>query len=60
MTRNDAIAAYMNDAKVCGGTPGTEDYDEGRIVDVAGDTVEVAWDSGVKTRQHVSVLSPVA
>lgn len=44
--------------RVEGGRPGSEDYDTGRVDDVDGDQITVAWDSGVTTTQHASVLRP--
>jgi len=43
--------------KVHAGTPGTEDYDTGRVVAVDGDQVEVAWSNGTRTIQSASLLS---
>lgn len=34
----------------------SDDHDTGRVIGVAGDQVAVAWDSGVRTVQHESVL----
>jgi hypothetical protein len=45
---------------VVGGTPGSEDYDTGRVVEVDGDQVTVAWDSGVRTEQHSSRIEHAA
>lgn len=42
--------------RVCGGEI-EEDYDTGTVVNIQGDQVEVAWDSGVRTTQHESALS---
>lgn len=39
--------------RVSGGKPGTEDYDEGRIIDVLGNRVVVAWESGVRTELDI-------
>jgi len=44
------------DVRVEAGKPGTEDYDTGRVVEVDGDFVVVAWDSQIRTRAHASVL----
>ena len=35
-----------------------EDYDTGRIIAVDRDQVTVAWDSGVETTQHASLIRP--
>jgi len=51
-----ATNKYSYGDRVEGGEIGTEDYDTGRVVDVDGDQVEVSWDSGVVTWQHVSTL----
>jgi hypothetical protein len=42
---------------VCGGEPGTDDYDEGEVVDYAGADALVAWDSGVRTWTPTSPLT---
>jgi hypothetical protein len=42
--------------RVEGGAPGTEDHDTGRVVEVDGSQVTVAWDSGVTTTQHARAL----
>ena len=44
--------------KVEGGST-VEDYDAGRVVDVDGDDVTVAWDSGVRTTQRAAALRPL-
>jgi hypothetical protein len=46
-------------SRVCGGAPGTEDYDEGRVTEVDGDQVTVAWDSQVTTTQRADALRPL-
>jgi len=40
-----------------GGAPGTEDYDRGRVIDIDGDEVTVAWQSGVRTTQPAADIS---
>lgn len=34
------------------------DYDTGRVLDIEGEQVTVAWDSGVRTTQPMSLLRP--
>ena len=58
----------LQGARVCGGEPGTEDYDEGTVVPhypdgmdgdpllVTDGGVEVAWDSGIRTWTPLSLL----
>lgn len=41
-------------ARVCGGTG--EDYDEGTVLAIDGDQVDVGWDSGVRTAQPAHLL----
>ncbi len=36
-----------------------DDHDTGRVESIEGDTAFVAWDSGVKTPAHISLLSPL-
>lgn len=45
--------------RVCGGEPGTEDYDEGTVHEIDGDQAEVAWDSQVRTTQAASLLTVI-
>lgn len=55
--RHDVITVYIEDIEGCSVEAGEGDgYDTGRIVDVDGEDVTVAWDSGTRTTQHVSVL----
>lgn len=42
--------------RVEGGHPDTEDYDTGRVVALDGGAAIVAWDSGVRTKTHMSEL----
>ncbi len=35
-----------------------DDYDTGRVTEIEGDEVTVAWDSGVSSTQHADVLRP--
>jgi len=49
------------DDRVCGGEPGSEDYDEGTVIEVDGDWAWVAWSNGERTRHPLSdlrLLSP--
>jgi len=46
------------DDRVYGGET-DEDYDEGTVIDINGDKVEVAWDSEVTTIQPASMLSKI-
>jgi hypothetical protein len=43
-------------AKVEGGRPYSEDFDQGTITAFDGDQVEVAWQSEIRTVQPASVL----
>lgn len=45
--------------RVEGGRPGTEDHDTGRVVDFDGGQIDVAWDSGTRTRQRADLLRVV-
>ena len=63
MTSDAAIAAtrarmtiFAAGDRVCGGECGTEDYDEGIVIAVDGDQVDVGWDSGFRTTQPASLL----
>lgn len=40
------------------GGENAEDYGTGRVLEIDGDMVTVAWDSGVSTSQHHSLLRP--
>ena len=42
--------------RVSGGKPGTEDYDEGKVLRINGDMAEVGWDSGVRTEMSINTL----
>lgn len=54
------LIGELCDTCVCGGEPGTEDYDEGEIAEVREDgTVLVAWESGVSTPAILSELRRV-
>ena len=44
------------DAKVEGGRPYSEDFDQGKIIGFDGDQVEVAWQSLISTVQPASML----
>ena len=44
--------------RVEGGTT-KEDYDTGRVIDVDGDQVTVAWDSETRSTQHASLLTVI-
>jgi hypothetical protein len=45
------------DQRVEGGETAA-DYDAGRVTAIDGDQVTVAWDSGVETIQHASLIRP--
>lgn len=44
--------------QVAGGERGTEDFDTGRVIEIDGDDVTVAWQSGVRTTQPADILRP--
>src|SRR5690606_28269925 len=53
----DGVRCYVDGDLVEAGEPGTEDYDTGRVVEVAGDLVTVVWDGSlVTTTQRASAL----
>lgn len=53
----DGVRCYVDGDRVEGGEPGTEDHDTGRVVEVAGDQVTVAWDGSLETTtQRASAL----
>lgn len=51
-----SAGGYLPGDRVQGGHEGTEDHDAGRVVEVTGRSVTVAWDSGVTTTQDSSTL----
>ena len=60
MTYEQAVQAKRDHTLVCLGDPGTEDYDEGYIIDLETEaTAFVAWNSGVRTPAAVADLAPV-
>lgn len=53
----DGVRCYVEGDLVEAGEPGTEDYDTGRVVAVAGDQVTVAWRGAcVQTTQRAEGL----
>ena len=50
MTTNEITIGQRIEA----GREGTEDYDSGKVIDIDGDTLTVAWDSGVRTKIDVA------
>lgn len=50
------MAALKINDRVCGGNPGTEDYDVGRVAAIVNDQVTVAWNSLVQTTQPAELL----
>ena len=56
MTKAAAKKAMVNHIEVEGGKPGTDEYDTGYIVSIAGDMANVAWNSGVRTPCPISDL----
>lgn len=52
----DGVRCYVEGDMVEGGEPGTEDHDTGRVLDVDGDQVTVAWSNGEKTTQSAELL----
>lgn len=42
-----------------GGTPNTEDYDTGKVVEIKGNKALVSWASGTRTWTLVDDLSPI-
>jgi hypothetical protein len=46
--------------KVCGGQVGTEDYDEGEVLDIDGEEVTVYWRmSETRTTQPADLLTAI-
>jgi len=53
-TARKRLAQITIGQRVEAGREGTEDYDSGKVIDIDGDTLTVAWDSGVRTQIDVA------
>lgn len=54
--RQEGVELSVGD-RVCGGEPGTEDYDEGEVATLSDGQVYVQWQSGVATTQPADLLT---
>lgn len=55
----DGVRCYVDGDMVEGGEPGTEDHDTGRVIEVDGDQVTVAWCNGERTTQSMGLLRAI-